>query len=441
MSGCDAPSPCPSTIQTAAGLSTIHGIGTSLRFDANEREALRGLAAQLRECAEQSTENRKRKLWRSHNDLETTEPVIFADPENGWNEILTQDLLVCSDPLARVWEMHLRKELFWNREMRDDKVTEPCLRVPYSYTDSGWGLREVKIGGEDGGSYAWQPPIIDFETDFQRLRYPEITIDHGQSERVFEAAHELFDGILEVRHEGPFWWTLGLTWDFINLRGLTRFMMDLYENPEWVKRLMAFLSDGTLRKLSFLESEGVLAGNHDGMYVGSGGFGYTDDLPSAGYDPDHVQLRDMWGFAESQETVGISPEMFAEFVLPFQVPILERFGLNCYGCCEPIDPRWKYVKTIPRLRRVSVSPWADREASARNLGRDYILSLKPSPTPLASPDMNEELVRHELRRDLERVKNCIVEIVMKDNHTLGGNPRNITRWVEIAREEVDRAYS
>jgi len=25
-------------------------------------------------------------------------------------------------------------------------------------------------------------------------------------------------------------------------------------------------------------------------------------------------------------------------------------------------------------------------------------------------------------------------VIMKDNHTLGKNPRNLTRWVEIARE-------
>ena len=76
----------------------------------------------------------------------------------------------------------------------------------------------------------------------------------------------------------------------------------------------------------------------------------------------------MWGFGESQETVGVSPEMFAEFVLPYQLPILERFGLNCYGCCEPLDKRWEYVKQIPRLRRVSVSPWSNRAFMAERLG-------------------------------------------------------------------------
>ena len=440
MSASDESSSCPSAVQTAARLSTTHGIDTSLRFTEAEIATLRRLAERVRTASESPDEAVKREMWRKLNDLETTDPVVFADPENGWNEIITQDDLQCTDPLARVWEMHLRKEVFWNEDMRDDKVTEAEFRVPYSYSDTGWGLHEIKRGGDDGGSYVWESPIKDYETDFSGLRYPEITIDYEQSDRVLALAQEIFDGILEVRQEGPFWWTLGMTWDFINLRGLTNFMIDLHENPDWVKRLMSFLRDGTLRKLDFLEGEGVLAPNHTSMYVGSGGFGYTNELPAAGFDPDHVRLIDMWGFCESQETVGVSPEMFGEFVLPYQIPILDRFGLNCYGCCEPIDPRWDYVKTIPRLRRVSTSPWADREATARNLGTKYIMSMKPSPSPLAGSPMDEDLVRDEIRRDLEIVKGCVVEIIMKDNHTLGHNPRNITRWIEIVREEIDRVY-
>jgi hypothetical protein len=70
-------------------------------------------------------------------------------------------------------------------------------------------------------------------------------------------------------------------------------------------------------------------------------------------------------------------------VLPYQLPILSRFGLNCYGCCEPLDKRWEYVKQIPRLRRVSVSPWSNRAFMAEQLGANYILSMKPNPADLA----------------------------------------------------------
>ena len=149
---------------------------------------------------------------------------------------------------------------------------------------------------------------------------------------------------------------------------------------------------------------------------------------------------DMWGFCESQETEGVSPDMFAEFILPYQLPILERCGLNYYGCCEPIDPRWEHVRKIPRLRRVSSSPWADKRIMREQLGRDYIISVKPNPSFWAMPVIEEDNARAEIRETLEATKGGVLEIFMKDNHTLGKNPRNATRWVEIAREEINRIY-
>ena len=77
---------------------------------------------------------------------------------------------------------------------------------------------------------------------------------------------------------------------------------------------------------------------------------------------------------------------------------------------------------------------------AKALGKDYIISAKPSPTPLSRPVMNEDEVRGEIREIIETTMGLNVEIIMKDNHTLGNNPNNIIRWVEIAREEIYRRY-
>jgi len=430
----------PSMEQTAAGLSTTHGITGDLRVSGREREILRSLAGKVAELAARPEEEQKKKLWTRLNDLEETRPVVFCDPENGWNEIVTQDQIVCEKPLFRVWEMALRKEIFWGEKMGDDRVIEPYFNVPYNYQDTGWGLHEEKIGGEGGGSYTWDAPVKDYEKDFPDLRYPEILVDYESTEKAVSTAREILGDLLEVRLRGVWWWTLGMTWDFITLRGLQNFMLDMYDQPEWVHRMMAFLRDGLMLKLDFLEENGLLALNTEGTYVGSGGFGWTTQLPQKEFNPEKVRTIDMWGFAESQETVGVSSEMFGEFIFPYQKPLLERFGLNCYGCCEPIDPRWHIVKQIPRLRRVSTSPWADRKAMAEMLGREYIVSLKPSPSPLAQPVLTQDFVRKELRRDLEILKDNVVEIIMKDNHTLGGNPENAVQWCRIAREESDRIF-
>ena len=145
----------------------------------------------------------------------------------------------------------------------------------------------------------------------------------------------------------------------------------------------------------------------------------------------------MWGFAGSQETVGVSPQMFAEFVFPYQLRILERFGLNCYGCCEPLDKRWHIVQQIPNLCRVSISPWAELARMAEMLGDRYIYSMKPHPTDLAVSSLDEDRVRAQLREAFRITQNCRVEAIMKDNHTIGNNHQNVIRWCQIAREEAE----
>jgi len=428
------------TDQTVASLYRVSFRSEEIQVTPKEREILRALARRVRELSELPEQEEKRRLWYRHNALERTRPVIFCDPENGWNEIIPPQSLQCEGRLARHWEMWLRKEIFWGESMGDDKVIEPYFDVPYMYEETGWGLEERIVKVEAWGSYRWDPPLKDYR-DMEKLRFPEIHIDEEASEKLLNLAQEVFGDILIVRRKTVWWWTLGMTWTLVNLRGLEQIMLDMYDHPRELHELMAFLRDGHLRKLDFLEQHNLLSLNNDGTYVGSGGFGYTTELPQKDFDGVHVRTIDMWGFAESQETCYVSPEMFEEFIFPYQYAILERFGLNCYGCCEPLHSRWHVVKRFPRLRRVSVSPWADLRKMAEYLGREYIYSMKPSPSDLAVPRIDEEHIRKKLREALEITKDCCVEVIMKDNHTIGGNPENVIAWCRIAKEEAERVAS
>jgi len=426
-------------IWDGAALSSTPNFNTGVRgevyISSGDKVVLRELALKVAEYASCSIEKEKREHWRKHNDLEPTRPLVFCDPENGWNEIITEDQLQCKGRLARRWEVVLRKEIFWAELMRDDKVIEPFFEIGYTHSEEDWGVYEKQIGGTDGGSYVWEAALKD-EKDIDKLHAPVFDIDHETTRETLELAGETFGDILTVRLRGLWWWSLGLTLNLSLLRGLEQIMLDMIDRPALIHRLMGILGDGALQKLEFLEANNLLSLNTD-QYVGSGGFGYTSEL----FGSDHegpVKTRDMWGFCESQETVGISPDMFAEFVFPYQLPLLERFGLNCYGCCEPLDARWHIIKKAPNLRRVSVSPWADLEKMAELLEDNYVFSMKPSPADLAEPTIDEESIRKKLRKSLEITRGCRVEIIMKDNHTIGNNPQNVIRWVQIAKEEAER---
>ncbi|WP_367354876.1 hypothetical protein [Atribacter sp.] len=402
-----------------------------------DKEILRTLAKKVAEISARPIESEKRKLWYQHNDLEDTRPLIFCDPENGWYEIIPHDQLACKGDLARIWEFKLRKEIFWGEKMNDDRVIEPIFKVQYAFQEFNRGMQESIIGGANNGSYCWDAPLKDY-SELESLHFQKIDVDDGRTDQLYNLAREIFANILKVELEGYWWWSFGLTWSLVNLRGIQQVMLDMYDHPQELHQLMAFLRDEALSLLDFLEMNNLLSLNNQGTYVGSGGFGYTHQLPQKDYDRTKVRTQDMWGFSESQETVLVSPNLFAEFIFPYQLPILERFGLNCYGCCEPIDKRWHIVSQAPRLRRVSVSAWANVRDLAEKLGKNYVFSRKPNPSDLSYPKIDEEYIRKGLRETLEAAQGCHVELIMKDNHTIGRNPENVIQWCRIAREEAER---
>jgi hypothetical protein len=402
-----------------------------------DKEILRTLAKKVAEISARPIESEKRKLWYQHNDLEDTRPLIFCDPENGWYEIIPHDQLACKGDLARIWEFKLRKEIFWGEKMNDDRVIEPIFKVQYAFQEFNRGMQESIIGGANNGSYCWDAPLKDY-SELESLHFQKIDVDYGRTNQLYNLAREIFANILKVELEGYWWWSFGLTWSLVNLRGIQQVMLDMYDHPQELHQLMAFLRDEALSLLDFLEMNNLLSLNNQGTYVGSGGFGYTHQLPQKDYDGTKVRTQDMWGFSESQETVLVSPNLFAEFIFPYQLPILKRFGLNCYGCCEPIDKRWHIVSQAPRLRRVSVSAWANVRDLAEKLGKNYVFSRKPNPSDLSYPKIDEEYIRKVLRETLEAARGCHVELIMKDNHTIGRNPENVIQWCRIAREEAER---
>ena len=192
-------------------------------------------------------------------------------------------------------------------------------------------------------------------------------------------AEDVFKDLLIVKLRAVWWWGFGMTYDLARLLGLEGMMLLFYDNPQLVRKAMEFLMEGNMRFLNYLECNKLLTPNNDSSYVGSGGIGYCHELRSERNDQEPVRLREMWGHSESQETSSVAPEMFEEFIFPYQIEIIKRFGLSCYGCCEPLDRRWNIVKKIPNLRRVSVSAWANKAKMSEYLEDRYIYSFKPNP--------------------------------------------------------------
>ena len=405
----------------------------------NEKEVLRKLAGKCREIAEDKSMPERRRRLTALNSLKADRPVVLVFPEGSWNELLPDSRLETSDPLLREWEHELRSKIIWWENFRDDNALEPDFMINRVLKKSDYGVPYVEHRTSENGSVVWDAPIKTLDEDFLKLKMRTYKYDREETGRRVALAGEIFGDLLPPREISSFWWTLGLTMDAIYLVGLQNFMLYMYDNPEGVHRLMTFLRDNAMNLLDLCEKDNLLTQYNKNEYVGSGGSAYTDELPAKGRkEGSPVRLKDIWGFGESQETVGVSPEQFAEFIFPYQIPILSRFGLNCYGCCEPVDKRLDYILQIPNIRRVSVSPWADQNICAERLKGRAVFSRKPNPS-LLSASFSEPELRKDIRSTLEAAKDIRnqTEIIMKDTHTCGGDITRFTRWVKFAYEEIE----
>ena len=148
----------------------------------------------------------------------------------------------------------------------------------------------------------------------------------------------------------------------------------------------------------------------------------------------------LWCFCAAQEFAAVSPAMHEEFLLQYQLPILRPYGLVAYGCCEDLTRKIDMLRRIPNLRRIAVSPMADVARCAAHIGRDYVLSYRPSPSDMVGYGFDEARIRAILRRDLAACRGCHTDVTLKDVETVQRDPTRVRRWVAICRQEVERAF-
>lgn len=408
--------------------------GNIRNFDctAADKVILRNLAARVTELTSGPENMEKRKLWMAHGSMKDTRPLVICDPENGWNEILKME---CESECGRAWEFLLRKKLFWLEEMGDDTPVEATLEIPYTYQESEWVAGGSKETISASGGHSWKAMMTEDMT-IDCLNTPRLCVDIQHSRQVIDYAREIFGDTISVHLRGKWWHSLGLTNSLGEIRGFEQVYYDMYDDPELVLGIMEKICAYNEWKLDYLEKNRLLTLNNDMLDVPAGILGYTEDLPQ---EKEYPGLDDLWGWLEAQELSEISPQMFEEFVFPFQKRIAARFGLVSYGCCEKMQQRFEIIKELPNLRRVSVSPWADKLALGEMLGKDYLYAWKLNPSVLARTEASERDIRLDIEPVIRNLVSfgCRLELVMKDNHTLCNNPQNIKTWVRTAKEIVN----
>jgi hypothetical protein len=411
-----------------------------------DRDRLRSLAERMAGHARLPVMAERTQLWRAHNALRAARPMVVIEMDTFEGEMLPP--LQCAGPFAREVETSLLRSIVHHEEIDDDVVVPASLDVPRKVDVRRFGIDIARTRATDGQGraigFADAHPITDVARDMRLLGKSARTYDRETTEARLAFARQAVGDILPVRPVNTSLNWMGPSAQVVELMGLEAMMTALALQPDEMRALYALIVDDLADCIRWQEAEGLLTLNNGNDYAGAGSYGFTDELPAAGFMGDgKVRAVDLWGNLNSQETIGISPAMFAEHVQPAYVAIARMFGLVYYGCCEPVHSIWKdCISRLPRLRKVSVSPWCDERFMGDALrGGGVIYSRKPRPNFLGvGAGFDAEGFRAHVDDTLRAARGCTLEIINRDVYTLTGDRTKPARAVRIMREEIDRLW-
>lgn len=418
-----------------------------------DRSRLRELAARQAEQAAQPVMRQRTLDWVRHNDLTGQRPMIHLELWTFAGDIIPQRLQ-CASETGRGIERQLLENLVNFELFDDDKIVPPFFPIRWQTWFQLFGI-EVKTeqaADTQGRSlgYRFQYVLDNLAAGLPKLGPSTFGVDREATMLYKHKLEALFGDLLPVRLIGasP---GFSLTYQIVQLMGMENMFLALYDQPDELHALSRRITDDFLTYFRFLEAERLLLPCNSYAWLGQGSWGFTTRLPGprpedyVRFDPaPPVRLDECWGYMDSQETVGVSPDMFHEHFFPYYREMSACFGLLSYGCCEPADPLWDAsISQLEHLGKVSISPWCNEEKMGQQLrGKPIIYHRKPSPNFLGvGYDFDEAGFRSHIEKTMRAASGCHLEFALRDIYTLEGNLEKAKKAVAIIRELGDKLWT
>ena len=399
-----------------------------------DRERLRELAKQVLEIANSRSMCETVKLWKAHNACRGERPMLRIELDTFADEIIPP-LRQCEGEEAGELEWQLLHKIINPVMFGDDSVVCDYFAVQSISHFKAFDIDvQVEYANNSIGHH-FVSAITDLEEDFGKLKPSSFGIDREATKTRFDFISDMIGDILPVKLVGSSLYTV-LTQDIVHIMSMEDIYLALTECPELFKQMIDNLADDYISYHDFLSSEGVLLPTVDDELLGQGTYCFTDELLGTLPENGVLTPADVWGFADSQETVGISESMFRELVFPAYKKVTQHYGLLSYGCCEPVHRIWdSCLSTLPNLRKISISPWCDEAFMGERLaGTNIIYHRKPDATYLGlGKTLDEDALRKCIQKTLDSAKDCTIEFTQRDVYTVNRDISKVKRYVDVIK--------
>jgi uroporphyrinogen-III decarboxylase len=222
--------------------------------------------------------------------------------------------------------------------------------------------------------------------------------------QMFNEMNELVDGEYEIVFQEWRMDPLGLT---CALRGMQNLLEDFFINPKFVKALMEFLKKARIEwvkeQTKFLRKK----------------------IGKCDLDNDEVN------------TPTISPQIYEEFILPFEREICSfHCGIGYWYSCGDISKLLPWIRKIPVIDMLHVGPWTKLNRVKDIFGGDTPLEICLMPTSdilLATVEQMEQKL-NEIKKILLGTAFTVRADALQVINSVNTDINKIKKWTKIAYE-------
>lgn len=409
-------------------------------YSKKDVEIIRELAKQYMEIALSDRHVKMRRRFLDNNNLKIVRPPLVIE-EIPWQQMNIDGELDCrcEDEKLRGMETNLRRALFREKHFRCDNYIEPVWPVYKSFSSTGIGFNpeDTSIGAEktDIRSHSYKD-VLEDESALEMFHLPEITAHPEKDVENVAFAQEIFGDIMPVQLRGH--GIYHAPWDKITrMRGVEPILFDVYDRPEYLHKIIGLYTSAMKHEMDQMEALGLYDPRNLSLHCTPSPVTVENQSDEGSY-----VCKDIWFRTMAQMFSSISPSAHYEFDIQYSAPLAARCAYTYYGCCEPLHDRIDILKkAYPNLRKIGVSPWADVERSAEQIGGDYVMSRKPNPANVAN-GINPDVIRKEISETAEICLKygCPCDITLKDISTVSNHPESLIIWAQTASKVLDNYY-
>lgn len=404
----------------------------------NDREILRETASRKAALAHCARNDEILAMWDAQAKGVRSTPTVRLLFSNFRDEVITSRLR-CEGKDARELEARLLSSMVGRELFDDDTPVSDTLDVNRFVKVSPFGTPANTRWADGTGGYHIEPLTDDIEADIALFRGGGFSVDQRKTEEYCAWVDEIIGDILPSRITMPSL-TGAITNPLVRMIGMENYYMSMYDCPEALHEIMDMATSVYERYYDYLEENGLLFPTNGLSGVAQESFAFTNELPSEGKIKSTTQV---WGFLESQETTAVSPEMYGEFVYPYQDRLVKRFGLLSYGCCERVDSIWEnYLSKWKNLRKLSVSPFNNEQQVGEYLrGTNIVYYSKPRAEYVTNRGpLDEDALRIYFKGVCDAASGCLFEVAQREVGTIYGDFERGRRYVQIAKEAISEYW-